>query len=170
MKIIETERLVLRWVELSDASFILDLLNDPTWLKYIGDKKIRTIEEAENYISFELREMYRKFGFGLYLVELKENKIPLGICGLIKRDSLVDIDIGFAFSSKFQRRGYGFEAASATLQYANETLELKKLVAITTEKNVHSANLLEKIGMKYNSMILLPHAKEELRLFTINLK
>ncbi|MFZ3591134.1 GNAT family N-acetyltransferase [Bacillus sp. DJP31] len=167
MKVIETERLLLRWAREEDAPFILELLNDPSWIRYIGDREIRTIEQATNYISSVLINMYERVGFGLYLVERKEDKTPLGICGLIKRDSLEDTDLGFAFSSKFQRRGYGFEASSATLAYGRDHLGLTKIVAITSEKNTNSSKLLEKIGMKYDRMVLLPQDNKELKLFKI---
>lgn len=167
MNVIDTERLRLRWIKREDAPFILELLNDPSWLEYLGDRQIRTIDQAEEYIS-SIVEMYEKHGFGLYLVELKMDGTPIGICGLIKRISLEYVDIGFAFISKFQRNGYGYEAASATLKYGHEHLGLKRIVAITSEKNYKSAQLLEKIGMKFEQMVLLPHEKEELKLFLID--
>lgn len=167
MNVIDTERLRLRWIKREDAPFILELLNDPSWLEYLGDRQIRTIDQTEEYIS-SIVEMYEKHGFGLYLVELKRDGTPIGICGLIKRISLEYVDIGFAFISKFQRNGYGYEAASATLKYGHEHLGLKRIVAITSEKNYKSAQLLEKIGMKFEQMVLLPHEKEELKLFLID--
>ncbi|MFE8699961.1 GNAT family N-acetyltransferase [Cytobacillus sp. FJAT-54145] len=167
MKVVETDRLLLRWMEKTDAPFILELLNDPSWLKFLGDREIRTIEQSEGYIS-SILAMYEKLGFGLYLVELKEDKIPIGICGLLKRESLEYADIGFAYTTQFHRKGYGFEAALATLDYAKNVLRLKKVVAITSEKNHNSAKLLEKIGMAYSRRVLLPHDKEELKLFSIN--
>ncbi|MFD1739205.1 GNAT family N-acetyltransferase [Bacillus salitolerans] len=167
MKILETDRLLLRWATEEDAAFILHLLNDPSWIEHLGDRGIKTIEQAKEYISSVLLGMYRKFGLGLYIVERKKENIPIGICGLIKRESLEDIDIGFAFSSDHQRNGYGFEAALATLKYARDHLGLQKIVAITSMKNTNSSKLLCKIGMEYERMVLLPHDKEELRLYKI---
>ncbi|MFT4416858.1 GNAT family N-acetyltransferase [Fredinandcohnia humi] len=167
MKVIETERLILRWGTEKDAPFILELLNDPTWIHYLGDRGIKTIEQATEYISSSLLEMYKNFGFGLYIVVHKEDGIPVGICGLLKRDSLEDVDLGFAFLSKHQRKGYGFEAAVATLKYGKDFFDFKKIVAITSMKNSNSSKLLEKIGMKYDRMVLLPHDQEELRLYKI---
>lgn len=165
MKIIETERLFLRWLEPEDAEFILELLNDPTWIQFIGDRGIRTIEDARNYIVNGPMEMYKRLGFGLFLTELKEGKVPIGICGLIKREGLEDTDIGFAFLSRYQAAGYGYEAASATLKYGYEKLGLKRIVAITSKDNEASSKLLEKIGMTFEGHITLPQDKEELKLY-----
>ncbi|MEH7307551.1 GNAT family N-acetyltransferase [Neobacillus drentensis] len=171
MKVMETERLTLRWLTPEDAEFILELLNDPSWVRFIGDRGIRAIEDARNYIVAGPMEMYSRLGFGLFMTELKdEAKTPLGICGLIKRDGLDDVDLGFAFLSRYQAKGYGFEAASATLEFGKEQLGLKRIVAITSEDNVGSARLLEKIGMKFEGMIKLPHDAEELKLFGANFK
>lgn len=165
MKVMETDRLILRWLTPDDAAFILDLLNDPSWVRFIGDRGVRTLEDARNYIVTGPMEMYSRLGFGLYLVELKDGRLPVGICGLIKRDGLEDADLGFAFLSRFQGKGYGFEAAAATLDYGMEELGLKRIVAITSIDNVGSSRLLEKIGMKFERMIKLPHDAEELKLY-----
>lgn len=167
MNVVETERLHLRLATETDAPFILNLLNDPSWINYLGDRGIKTIEQAVEYISSALIGMYKKFGFGLYIVELKEQGIQIGICGLLKRDSLEDVDLGFAFLTKYQKQGYAFEAASATLTYGKEYLRLKKIVAITSTENLNSSNLLEKIGMVFDQMVQLPHNQEKLRLFSI---
>lgn len=113
MKVIETERLILRLLSIDDAALILKLLDDSSWLRFIGDKDVRTLEDARNYILNGPKEMYSRLGFGLYITELKNEWIPIGICGLIKRDSLEDVDIGFSFLSEFQSKGYGYEVASA---------------------------------------------------------
>ncbi|SMQ85092.1 Protein N-acetyltransferase, RimJ/RimL family [Bacillus sp. OV166] len=169
MKVIETERLVLRWLTQDDAAFILELLNDPSWIRFIGDRGVRTLEDAKNYLVTGPMEMYSRLGFGLYMTELKdEGRTPIGICGLIKRDTLEDVDLGFAFLSRFQTKGYGFEAASATLVYGREQLGLKRIVAITSEDNDGSSRLLEKVGMKFEGMVTLPHDSEELKLFGVD--
>ena len=168
MKVMETDQLVLRWLTPDDDEFILELLNDPSWVRFIGDRGVRTIDDARNYIVTGPMEMYSRLGFGLFLTELKdEARTPIGICGLIKRDGLDDVDLGFAFLSRFQGKGYGFEAAAATLGYARDGLGLKRVVAITSEDNVGSARVLEKIGMKFEEMIQLPHDTEELKLFGV---
>ncbi|WML48831.1 GNAT family N-acetyltransferase [Neobacillus sp. PS3-34] len=165
MKIIETERLILRWLVPDDSAFILELLNDPTWIRFIGDRGVRTLEDARNYILTGPMDMYSRLGFGLYLTELKDGRIPIGICGLIKRDSLEDVDLGFAFLSKFQSKGYGYEAASATMAYGKEQLGLKRIVAITSKDNDNSSKLLEKVGMKFEQTIKFHPDNEELKLF-----
>jgi [ribosomal protein S5]-alanine N-acetyltransferase len=166
MKVLETEKLNLRWLTINDAPFILRLLNEPSWIRFIGDKGIRTLEDARNYIESGPLDMYARYGFGLYLVELKNGLIPIGLCGLIKRVTLVDVDIGFAFLSEYQRKGYGYEAAAATLEYGKEYLGLKRIVAITTQDNEQSGKLLEKIGLKFECLVRL--TDEELRLFAID--
>ena len=169
MKVTETDRLTLRWLTPDDATFILELLNDPSWVRFIGDRGIRTIDDARNYIVDGPMEMYARLGFGLFMTELKdETRTPIGICGLIKRDGLEDVDLGFAFLTRFQSKGYGFEAAAATLAYGKEQHGLKRIVAITSVDNVGSACLLEKVGMRFERMMKLPHDAEELKLYGID--
>ncbi len=163
MKVLETDRLILRWLTTDDAAFILELLNEPAWIRYIGDKSVRTLDDAKNYILTGPMKMYSQFGFGLFLVERKEGSYPIGMCGLIKRDTLDNVDIGFAFLSRYQTQGYGFESASATLKYGHEQLDMERILAITALDNHASSRLLEKIGMKYEGTIFLD--KEELKLF-----
>jgi RimJ/RimL family protein N-acetyltransferase len=166
LKVIETDRLILRWLATDDAEFILKLLNDPSWLRFIGEKGVSTLEDARNYIVTGPMDMYYRLGIGLYLTEMKDGKVPIGICGLIKRDSLEDVDIGFAFLSEFHSKGYAYEAASATLAYGSEQLGLNRIVAITSKDNHSSSKLLEKIGMEFNRIIILPDDTEELKLFS----
>ncbi|WP_282140379.1 GNAT family N-acetyltransferase [Cytobacillus oceanisediminis] len=163
MKVLETDRLILRWLTPDDAAFILELLNEPSWIRFIGDKGVRTLEDAKNYIVSGPMKMYSQMGFGLFMVERKEGSIPIGMCGLIKRDTLDNVDIGFAFLSTYQTQGYGFESASATLKYGHEQQDLKRILAITSLENHASSGLLEKIGMKYEGTIILD--KEKLKLF-----
>lgn len=167
MSFIQTERLTIRHVTLDDYAFIFNLLNDPSWIKYIGDKGIKTDEDAKKYIQNGPVQMYSDFGFGLYVVSLKESGIPLGMCGLIKRPSLEDIDLGFAFLPEYTGKGYGFESASAVIQYEKERFSLNKIVAITTLDNTNSQNLLMKLGFSFESII--KESDEDLKLFTLNL-
>lgn len=166
MIVLETERLNLRWFDIKDAPFILELVNDPAWIQFIGDKGVKNLEDAKNYIVNGPIDMYNKIGFGLYLVERKEDLIPLGMCGLIKRDSLEDIDIGFAFLEKFRSKGYGYESASAVMKYGVQKLGMKRIVAITSTDNVDSGNLLEKVGLRFEKII--SDSGEELKLFGYN--
>ncbi len=117
MKILETERLVLRRLTAGDAAFILELLNEPAFLENIGDRGARTLADARRYIARGPVASYRKFGFGLYLVELKDSGTPVGICGLLKRESLEDVDIGFAFLRRYWSQGYARESAAAVMHY-----------------------------------------------------
>ncbi|CAM4052937.1 MULTISPECIES: GNAT family N-acetyltransferase [Bacillus cereus group] len=166
MIVLETERLVLRWFDIKDAPFILELVNDPAWIQFIGDKRIKNLDDAKKYILNGPVDMYNKMGFGLYLVERKEDLTPLGMCGLIKRDSLEDVDIGFAFLEKFRSKGYGFESASAVIDYGVQNLGMKRIVAITTIDNINSGKLLEKVGLQFEKII--SDSGEDLKLFGYN--
>jgi RimJ/RimL family protein N-acetyltransferase len=165
MKVLETQRMILRWFEPGDAAFILELVNDPDWLRFIGDKKVRTLDDARAYIEKGPVAMYAKYGLGLYLVELKDGAVPIGMCGLIRREGLADVDIGFAFLPSFRGSGYAFESAQATMDYGKRVLGLKRIVAITSPGNEDSSRLLEKIGMRFESTVRMPGGDEELRLY-----
>ena len=166
MKILETERLLLRRLTAKDAAFILELLNEPAFLQNIGDRGARTLADARRYIAKGPVASYRKLGFGLYLVELKDAGAPIGICGLLKRDSLEDVDIGFAFLQKFWSQGYARESAAAVMNYGWTTLRLPRIVAITKPQNQASITLLEKLGLRFEKNIALPDHGGENQLFT----
>lgn len=165
MNVIETERLILRKGTNDDAPFFLDLLNQPSFIEFLGDRGVRNLDDARAYIQSKLVDSYNKFGFGLYMVLLKEDQTPIGICGLIKRDGLDDVDIGFAFLPQYASQGYGFESASVVMEYGRNTFGLKKIVGIVSAGNVKSIGLLEKLGLKFEKMIKLPNDDEELNLF-----
>ena len=162
---LETERLHIRHLKTDDAPFILELLNDPSFIQNIGDRNVRTIADAESYITKGPVSSYEKNGFGLDLVTLKETGESIGICGLIKRDTLEDIDIGYAFLPKFWKKGYAFESAHAVLEYGLKVKKLKRIVAITLEENTGSVRVLERIGLKFEKMVKLEGDNEELMLF-----
>jgi RimJ/RimL family protein N-acetyltransferase len=168
VKILETERLVLRQLCADDAEFIHQLVNEPAWLRYVGDKGVATVEDARDYILKGPVKMYTDAGFGLWLVERKDDRIPIGICGLIKRDSLADVDLGFAFLSVHRRQGHAFEAASATLSYAKKVLGLEKVIAIMSPDNDASARLLEKLGFHFERMTQLSDNGPELKIYTVS--
>src|SRR5580700_8038038 len=126
----ETERLILRRLSTDDDAFILELLNEPSFLQNIGDRGVRTLEDARGYILKGPVASYERFGFGLFLVALKETAVPLGICGLLKRDALEDVDIGFAFLPRFWSQGYAFESAAAVMAFGREALGIRRVVAI----------------------------------------
>jgi RimJ/RimL family protein N-acetyltransferase len=165
LKVLETDRLSLRWLRADDAEFILELLNDPSFLRFIGDKGVRTLADARDYILNGPVEMYARLGFGLYLTELKEGGVPIGVCGLIKRDGLDDVDIGFALLPRFWSKGYAYEAASAVMAYGKDALGLERIVAITSPDNHASGRLLEKLGLRFERMVRLSEDAEEVRLF-----
>ena len=165
MKVIETERLVLRRLNAEDADFIVKLLNQPSFLRYIGDKEVRNNVDAVRYIQSGPVASYERFGFGLYLVELKESGESIGMCGLLKRDTLPDVDIGFAFLPSYWSRGYALESATAVMTYGREALGLRRIVAITSPDNDASIRLLEKIGLRFEGMIKLSEDQSEVRLF-----
>jgi RimJ/RimL family protein N-acetyltransferase len=160
-----TDRILLRWLDTGDAAFILELVNEPSWIRFIGNKGIATLDDAQRYIRNGPVEMYRRLGFGLYLVELKESGEPVGICGLIKRDTLEDVDIGFAFLPRFRGKGYAFESAGAVMSYGRRVLGLSRVVAIVSRGNHRSARLLEKLGFRSEGVVQLHANGEELTLY-----
>jgi RimJ/RimL family protein N-acetyltransferase len=167
MIVLETERLTLSHLEPdSDAQFILALVNEPSFLRYIGDKGVRTVEDARRYIADGPQKSYETNGYGLYKVELKSELRPIGMCGLIKRDTLPDADIGFAFLEGYWREGYGYESAAAVMSYAREKLGITRVLAITTPDNVASGKLLNKIGLTFDRLIRLAPDASEVKLFT----
>jgi RimJ/RimL family protein N-acetyltransferase len=145
---------------------MLALLNEEPFLQNIGDRGVRTIENASAYILGGPVASYEKFGFGLYAVELKQSGETLGICGLLKRQTLEDVDLGFAFLQKFWARGYAYESAEAVMDYGWDTIGLKRIVAITTPKNHDSIKLLEKLGLRFEKMIQMPGHTGETALFS----
>lgn len=163
--ILETERLTLREFVTADTDFIIRLVNSPGWLKFIGDRNIKTTEQAKAYLENGPIQSYNDNGFGLAMVETKEPKEQIGMCGIIKRDSLDNPDIGFAFLPEFTGKGYAFEMAAATLAYATQQLKLPVIYAITIANNVNSIKLLEKIGLKFIKTIRSPE-NEELLLYS----
>lgn len=153
MKVLETERLALRRLTPDDAEFVRELVNEPSWIRFIGDRRVRTAEDARAYLEKGPIAMYRRHGFGLWLAELKATGEAAGLCGLIKRDALDDVDIGFAFLPRFWNRGYALESARAVLAYGREVLELDRIVAITSPDNEASIRLLRKIGLRFEQTI-----------------
>ena len=162
---LETSRLSLRRLSADDAGFILRLLNEPSFLRYVGDKGVRTRDDAARYIETGPLESYRRLGFGLFVVELRATGEPIGICGLLKREALADPDLGFAFGPAFQRKGYAFESASAIVAEARSFWGLERIVAITTEDNDASVQLLGKLGFTFEGMVRLSESGPPLRLF-----
>lgn len=169
MKNLETDRLTLRPMTDEDAEFMLELLNDPSFIRNIGDRKVRTLEDAKAYITSGPVASYARNGFGLYLVELKETGESMGMCGLIRRNTLNDVDIGYAFLPRYWSKGYALEAALAMKQFARNVIGLKRVVAVVDPENLGSIRLLEKLGMKFEKMVKLSKDDIELKLFSVDL-
>ena len=166
MIVLETERLFLRGFNEGDAEFILALLNEPSFLRFIGDKKVRSVQDAEKYILNGPVASYERHGFGLCLVELKDTHTPIGMCGLLKREELPDPDIGFAFMPDFWNKGFAYEAAAAVMKDARELLNLKRILAITNQDNEASIKLLQKLGLQIERVITMKTDSTELFLLS----
>jgi RimJ/RimL family protein N-acetyltransferase len=166
-RVLQTQRLTLRHFDLNDAAFIVELLNEPSWLQHIGDKGIKTSSDAERYIQDGPLAMYARLGFGLYLVELTDSGEPLGMCGLIKRDTLQDVDLGFAFLSRVWGNGYAYEAATAVMSYAATRLRIDRIVAITSQTNQASGKLLRKLGFTFEHLVATTVGGQDLMLYSI---
>jgi ribosomal-protein-alanine N-acetyltransferase len=165
---IKTERLTLRQFTLSDADFIMELVNEPSFIQNIGDRGVRTQSDAEKYLENGPITSYAKNGFGLLAVMLNATKQPIGMCGLIKRPTLEDVDIGYAFLPKYWSKGYALESALAVMSHAKDVVGLKRVVAIVDPANGSSIRLLEKIGMAFEKMVKLSEDDIDLKLFSIS--
>lgn len=165
VNVIETARLNLRRLVLEDADFILRLLNEPEFLRFIGDKGVRTLDDARHYLTRGPLESYRRHRFGLYRVGLRRDDIPIGICGLVKRDALEHADVGYAFLASHGSLGYATESAAAVLDYGRRTLGLERIVAIVAPGNLASIAVLERIGLKFERRVRLTDADPEVSLF-----
>jgi len=157
---LETDRLVLRPLTFDDAPFILELLNDPDWLRFIGDKGVRTLEDARRYIETGPLESYAKNGFGMLLVELRKDRTPAGLCGLVRRDVLPGPDLGYAFLPAHRRNGYAREAVKAMLGFAREIAGLDRILAITNPTNERSVGVLEHFGFRFERMLRMSETDE----------
>ncbi len=166
MALLETERLRVELADLEDKEFFFALLNSPKWLKFIGGRDIKTVQNAENYIQNSLIKSYHEKGFGLYKLLLKPDNIPIGICGFLKRNYLDSVDIGYAVLPAFEGKGYTFEAATAILEYGKTQLGLHPVYGITTEANLASRYLLEKLGLRFIFIISDPNASAELLVYS----
>ena len=163
--VIQSSRLTLSRLGLHDAAFILELLNEASFIRFIGDKGVRTLADARDYLLKGPMDSYLRFGFGLYLTSLRGTGTPIGICGLVRRDTLEDVDVGFAFLARHRSKGYAAESAAAVLHYGRQTLGLERIVAITSPDNLGSIAVLEKIGLSFERMIRLSEGGPELKLF-----
>ena len=167
-KTFETDRLILKPTLDEDAEFIFELLNSPNWVKYIGNRNVTSIEKAREYIKFKMLPQLERLGFGNYTVVRKSDQAKIGICGLYDRDGLEALDIGFAFLSEYEGKGYAFESANKLKQVAFDEFGITEIVAITTQDNVSSQRLLEKLGMRLTGTTKIPDDDEELLLYKIS--
>ena len=166
--IVETERLRIRELVESDADFINQLLNTPSFIKYIGDRGVRTADAARDFIRDRYRKSYEDHGYGLYAVDLKDRAIPIGMCGFVRREMLDGPDLGFAFLPEFEGQGFGTESSKAMLEYGRYELNFDRVFAITSLDNDASIRLLEKLGFGLEGVIDPPDG-EPLNLFAIEL-
>ena len=169
MNIIETDRVTLKEAKLEDADFFFELLNSPNWIRFIGDRSIRSRRDAENYIESSLIKSYRENGFGLYLMSLKSEDTPIGICGLLQRTYLDQPDIGFAVLSVYEGKGYTLEAAEAIIDWGSKKFKLEGIYAITTHSNIRSQRLLKRLGMKEKGTVKPSESDPEFLLYHLEL-
>lgn len=165
---IETSRLILRKLSLSDSAFIIWLLNTPEWLENVGDRHVHTLEDAHAYLLNGPIKSYDLNGFGLRAIQLKGSDTLIGVCGLIKRYNFDDVDIGYALFSRFMGNGYAFEASKATIDYGFNQLNLNRIVAVTTEENIRSRNLLARLGSRFETEMIMPGSNDVLFLYAVN--
>ena len=165
---LETDRLIISRLTLEDAAFIMKLVNTPGWLQYISNRNVKSLEDGRHYLENGPLKSYTQWGFGLFRVVLKSTNTAIGICGLIKRDGLDDVDLGFALLPAYAGKGYAYEAAKAVLHYAQSKLHLQRLVAITLVDNAASLKLLQKLGFRFERMVLLDN--EDLALLGVELE
>ena len=163
--VLETERLTLRRMTDADAPFMLETLNEPSFIRNVADRGVRTLEGAVDYIRTKIMPSYEQFGFGFYIVELKESGTPIGVCGLVKRETLEDVDIGYSLLDRFAGNGYAYEAAAALMQHGRTVHGLKRIVGVTAPDNQRSIKLLEKLGLRFERMVQLPTFEGEGKLF-----
>lgn len=161
-KIYETERLIIRPMSLEDGDFILDLYNRPKFIQYIGDRHIKTVSDAESYITNRFLPQFERLGYGNYLILTKEGNHKIGGVGIFEREGLDVVDIGFSLLDEYEGKGYAYEAALKVKSIGMDDFGLKKLSAITTKDNFSSQKLIEKLGLKFQKYITIPDDNEEL--------
>jgi RimJ/RimL family protein N-acetyltransferase len=167
LKTFETERLILKPTTEEDAEFILKLLNTPKWIEFIGDRKVSTIMDAENYIKTRITPQFERLGYGNYTIIRKHDGEKIGCCGFYDREGVEGIDIGFALLPDFEKMGYAYESVSKINEIAFNDFKLNQISAITSKNNKASQDLLMKLGLKFEKNIVLPNETEEIFLFKL---
>jgi len=166
MTLLKTERLLINMITLDDAPFLKALMNDKDWILNIGDRGIRTIEDAEDFIKTRFFKSYKENGFGFYSMVIKDTFEMIGIVGLVNREGLEYIDIGYGILPEFRGQGFAYEATKSIYDYSKDTLKLKKIVAIVNPDNIRSIKLLQKIGLSFEKMVRLPGEDKDIKLFS----
>ncbi len=170
LTVCETARLrISHFSEDGDAEFILRLLNEPSFIRHIADKQVRTLDDARAYLRNGPIASYTRHGFGLSRVALKEGDTPIGMCGLIQRDNFPDVDIGYAFLPEFWSKGYAIEAARGVLETAVQVHGLQRVIAVVNPDNSESSRMLEKLGFVFEKMVRMQPEEDEIRHFAIAL-
>ena len=167
--VLETKRLLIRHFVRDDADFILRQLNEPSWLEFIGDKNVYNLNDAKKYIELVELSMYQKYGFGMFLVFDKQTEIPMGLCGLMKRDDLDHADLGYALLPEFWQQGYALEAVQSILEYTKHTHGLSRILALSKSSNASSIKLLNKVGFTFERDLKLMENEENLQIYQLNL-
>ena len=165
----ETERLLLRPMDLEDAPFLLELINTPKWLQFIGDRKVRNLNDAEEYIKVKVLPQLKRLGYGNYTLIRKSDQVKLGSCGIYDREGMEGVDIGFSMLPAYERQGYAYEAATCLIEAARTRFGIEYLQGITIRENIASQNLLKKLGLEFKEIIRLPDDPEDLMLFAMDL-
>ncbi|HTU67752.1 MAG TPA: GNAT family N-acetyltransferase [Steroidobacteraceae bacterium] len=166
---LETPRLSLRRLVFDDAPFLVGLLNQPSFIRNIGDRGVRNADDAHRYLREGPMAMYDRYGFGLWLVSRRDDGAPIGMCGLLKRDILPDADIGYAFVPEVWGQGYAFEAAQATLEHGVRKFGLKRLIGVVSDHNAASIRVLEKLGLRFERLFAMRADEPEVLLYSIEL-
>ncbi|RPD97701.1 N-acetyltransferase [Aureibaculum marinum] len=166
MTLLNTDRLLLDFISENDAPFLHQLMNNPSFIKNIGDRNIKTIGDAKNFIKSRFLKSYKHNGYGYYIIKIKETNEPIGFCGLVNRIELDIIDIGYALLPKFTSKGFAFEATKALYNYAQQTLNIPKIAAIIEPTNTKSLALIKKLGLKYKKKVQLPEEDIECLLYS----
>jgi RimJ/RimL family protein N-acetyltransferase len=164
--LLETQRLVIRELTLEDAPFFFELVNDPDWIRFIGDRNVQTVDDAKDYLQNRIFKSYEESGFGFYAVVLKSSNEVMGISGFVKRDELEHVDVGFAFLPKGRGKGYAFESTEALMNYGVKTFNFQKVLAIANNDNEPSHHLLKKLGFTFEKYVKLHDEEDEISLFS----
>jgi len=164
---LETARLTLRRFEFEDAPFVVELLNQPSFIKNIGDRGVRNVDDAHRYLREGPMAMYEKYGFGLWRASRRSDGVFVGMCGLLKRDILPDVDVGYAFLPDHWGQGYAYEAANATVQLGASRFGLTRIIGVVSDHNTASIRVLEKVGMSFERMYPMHPGEPEVRLYSM---